>query len=53
MTSFLLSAASLHVPISIVCSKRKKAALLRLGEKETVKKYVLGVAFPTNATPFL
>ena len=45
-TSFLPSAASLPVPISTVCSKRKKAALLRLGERKTVKKYVLGVAFP-------
>ena len=53
MTSFLPSAASLPVPISTVCSKRKKAALLRLGERKTVKKYVLGVAFLTNATPFL
>ena len=32
MTSFLPSVASLPVPISTVCSKRKKAALLRLGE---------------------
>jgi hypothetical protein len=39
MTSFLPSAASLPVPISTVCSKRKKAALLRLGERKTVKKY--------------
>ena len=53
MTSFLPSVASLHAPISIACSKRKKAALLRLGERKTVKKYVLGVAFPTNETPFL
>ena len=46
MTSFLPSVASLPVPISTVCSKRKKAALLRLGERKTVKKYVLGVSFP-------
>ena len=53
MTSFLPSVVSLPVPISTVCSKRKKAALLRLGERKTVKKYVSGVAFPTNETPFL
>ena len=52
MTSFLPSVASLPVPISTVCSKRKKAALLRLGERKTVKKYVLGVAFPHECDTF-
>ena len=52
MTSFLPSVASLPVPISTVCSKRKKAALLRLGERKTVKKYVLGVSFPHEGDTF-
>ena len=52
MIWFLPSAASLPAPISTVCSKRKKAVLLRLGERKTVKKYVLGVAFPHECDTF-
>ena len=53
MIWFLPSAASLPAPISTVCSKRKKAVLLRLGERKTVKECIIGVHLPTKWTPIL